>query len=431
MIPRYSRPEMASLWTDEEKFGIWLEVELQALKAMENHGLATKGFSDQIRAKAKVNVERALELEKEVKHDVIAFLTSISEQAGEPARSLHRGMTSSDLLDTSLAVQLVRSGKLIQSSLKKLMDTAQRRALEYKMTPCIGRSHGIHAEPTTFGIKVLSWFAELRRMSKRIDHSIESISVGKIAGAVGTYASLNPQLEEEVLKDLGLRCEEVPSQIVHRDRHADFFLALAQLGASIERICVEIRHLQRTEVGEAQEGFTKGQKGSSAMPHKKNPIGTENLTGVARLLRGYAFSALENVALWHERDISHSSVERVVGPDACILTHYMLERMNSILENLVVNEAKMKENLALTKGLYFSGTLLLKLTDKGVSREDAYKAVQDVAMRSWEEQLEFKTEVEKDKFFTSHLSEEEFKEVFDLSHHLRFVDTIFGRVLNS
>lgn len=427
MIPRYSRPEMSSLWGEERKQQIWLDVELLALEAMEKEGLVPQGTHASVKAGAKINPERALAIEEEVKHDVIAFLTSIAETAGPDARFLHRGMTSNDLLDTSFAVQLREAGIKILAGIDALLEVIETRANEFKYTPCIGRSHGIHAEPISFGVKIASWYAEISRRRAAIARAIELVSTGKIAGAVGTYASVNPSVETHVMSHLGLQAETVPTQVVHRDRHAEFFTSLALLGSTVERICVEIRHLQRTEVGEAEEGFSKGQKGSSAMPHKKNPIATENLTGIARLLRGYATSAMENVALWHERDISHSSVERVIAPDATILTDYMLHRLRNVIQNLVVYPERMQQNLDLTKGLVFSGTLLIVLADKGMSREAAYALVQKHALAAWQGGESFKERVSQDPEVTKYLDVHDIDDAFGMKRHLAHVDAIFER----
>ena len=431
MIARYSRPEMSSIWSDESRFQIWLEVETLALEQMVAEGLAPAEALAAVRERGRFDTPRVLEIEAEVKHDVIAFLTNVAEHAGPLARYVHRGMTSNDLLDTTFAVQLVRSGNLIMAGLAAVLAAVKQRAIETRHTPCIGRSHGIHAEPTTFGLKLAGWYAELRRQERRLAAAIEEVAVGKIAGAVGTYASVSPQVEAHVLNALGLRPETVPTQVVQRDRHAGFFSALALLGCSIERFCVEIRHLQRTEVREAEERFTPGQKGSSAMPHKRNPILSENLTGIARLLRGYAVSAMENVPLWHERDISHSSVERVIGPDACILTDFMLHRFRGLVEGLVVHSDRMVENLESTRGVVFSGTLLVELVDAGMVREDAYRLVQKHALAAWEGGASLRERVMGDAEITGVLPGARLEQVFDLKRHLRHVDMIFDRAMNS
>jgi adenylosuccinate lyase len=429
MIPRYSRPEMEAIWSDQSRFQIWLQIETLALEQMVKEGLAPAEAYTDLASKGAFDAARVLEIEAEVKHDVIAFLTNVAEYVGPNARFVHRGMTSSDVLDTTLAVQLARSGQLILKGIDTVCATLKRRAAEYKMTPCIGRSHGIHAEPTTFGLKLAGAFAEMRRQRRRFEQALVEVSVGKIAGAVGTYASVSPEVEAHVFKALGLRPEAVPTQIVSRDRHAAFFLALAQLATSIERFAVEVRHLQRTEVREAEEKFTKGQKGSSAMPHKRNPILSENLSGLARLVRGYAQSAQENVVLWHERDISHSSVERVIAPDACLVVDFMLARFNSLIDGLVVYPERMKQNLESTRGLVFSGTLLIALVDNGISREDAYRMVQRHALAAWEGGADLRERVFSDSEITSRVSVAKLEAVFDLKRHLTHVEMIFNRAM--
>jgi len=430
MITRYSRPEMVDLWSEEKRYSIWLKIELLALEKMCQDGLVSKEDFKTAKELASFDPERVAELEKEVKHDVIAFLTNVAEKVGEPSRFIHRGLTSSDVLDTALACQFKESGEMILQGIEKLLEATKKRALEFKHTPCVGRSHGIHAEPTTLGLKLASWYAEIARGRERLALAIEAVSVGKISGAVGTYASTSPEMEQFVMERLGLKAETVSSQIVHRDRHANFFSALALLGSSIEKFSVEVRHLQRTEVRELEERFDAGQKGSSAMPHKRNPILTENLSGLARLLRGYSISAMENIALWHERDISHSSVERVIGPDACILADFMLARFTSVVEGMKVYPERMMQNLELTRGLVFSGTLLIALVDKGISREDAYRLVQSHALQAWEGGQTFPERVKGDSEIKSHLSEQEIEGIFDLKRHLKHVDIIFKRVFS-
>jgi adenylosuccinate lyase len=420
---------MEAIWSDQSRFQIWLQIETLALEQMVKEGLAPAEAYTDLASKGAFDAARVLEIEAEVKHDVIAFLTNVAEYVGPNARFVHRGMTSSDVLDTTLAVQLARSGQLILKGIDTVCATLKRRAAEYKMTPCIGRSHGIHAEPTTFGLKLAGAFAEMRRQRRRFEQALVEVSVGKIAGAVGTYASVSPEVEAHVFKALGLRPEAVPTQIVSRDRHAAFFLALAQLATSIERFAVEVRHLQRTEVREAEEKFTKGQKGSSAMPHKRNPILSENLSGLARLVRGYAQSAQENVVLWHERDISHSSVERVIAPDACLVVDFMLARFNSLIDGLVVYPERMKQNLESTRGLVFSGTLLIALVDNGISREDAYRMVQRHALAAWEGGADLRERVFADSEITSRVSVAKLEAVFDLKRHLTHVEMIFNRAM--
>ncbi|MCO6429568.1 MAG: adenylosuccinate lyase [Deltaproteobacteria bacterium] len=427
MIPRYTRPQMASIWSDQERFKIWLEIETLALEKMVELGIAPQSALKAVKEKAAFDVERVLAIEKEVKHDVIAFLTNVAENAGPEARFLHRGMTSSDVLDTALAVQIKRSGELILSGLSSLLESLKQQAQKYKLTPCIGRSHGIHAEPTTFGTKLASWYTEIKRHQARLQHEITYAAAGKISGAVGTFASVPPQVEQHVMSKLGLQAEAVATQVVSRDRHAGFFSALALLASSIEKFSVEIRHLQRTEVREAEEPFTAGQKGSSAMPHKRNPVLSENLTGLARLVRSYSIAAMENVALWHERDISHSSVERVAGPDACILIDFMIARFDYLVSNLQVYPERMLENLEATRGLVFSGTLLNALVDKGVVREEAYKIVQRHALEAWDGGANLYERVKSDSKVGKVLSAEELQEIFDLRRHLQHIDYIFER----
>jgi adenylosuccinate lyase len=435
MIPRYTRAEMAAIWTDEERFRIWLEVETSALEAFVKLGLAPENALSSVKQKASFSVERILEIEKEVKHDVIAFLTNVGESVGDAARYLHLGMTSSDLLDTAFAVQLCRATDLILSGLETLLETVKKRAIEHKDTVCIGRSHGIHAEPTTFGLKVAIWYAELKRQRKRILAAREDIAVGAISGAVGTYAHLDPAVEAHVCKRLGLVPAPVSTQVIQRDIHAALFLSFAQLAATIEKIALEVRHLQRTEVREAEEFFSKGQKGSSAMPHKRNPIISENICGLSRLVRAWAESSFENIPLWHERDISHSSVERVVAPDITITVDFMLARVNSLVQGLQVYPENMKRNLELTKGLIFSGAVLVALTEKGLKREDAYKLVQKHALATWDELNAGNSDVEpftdrmrKDEEVARFLSKKDLDDLFSLDRHLAQVDFIFGRV---
>ncbi len=429
VIPRYSRPEMAAIWSDQNKYKIWLEVETLALEKMVEEGTAPAEALSAVREKAAYDPARIEEIEAEVKHDVIAFLTNVAEHVGPYSRYLHRGMTSSDLLDTTFAVQLTQSADRLIGKMEALLSVLKEKAERYKNTPCIGRSHGIHAEPITFGLKLISWYAEVKRHLSRLRRAREEIAVGQISGAVGTYASISPSVEKHVMEKLGLRPETVSTQIVPRDRHAVFFSVLAQIGTSIERFTTEIRHLQRTEVREAEEKFGKGQKGSSAMPHKRNPILSENLAGLARLLRGYAVTAMENVPLWHERDISHSSAERVIGPDACILMDFMLFRFTGLVEGLVVYEERMKENLESGRGIIFSGALLLALADHGMLREDAYRLVQKHAMAAWEAPPSLKERVLADPEITGAVPREVLKEVFDIGRHLRHVDMIFARAI--
>lgn len=429
MIERYTNPEMAAIWTDDARYQIWLDIERYALEGLVKVGKAPAEALQAYNDKAKFDSARVLEIEKEVKHDVIAFLTNVAEHVGPLSRFVHRGMTSSDVVDTCLAVQMRRAGLLIKSDIETLLGTLKSRALEFKHTPCIGRSHGIHAEPTTFGIKLAGWYAEMKRHISRLNLAIEDISVGKLSGAVGTYAGIDPSVEELVMKRLELTEETVATQVVARDRHANYMACLAGIAGSIERFSVEIRHLQRTEVREAMEGFTAGQKGSSAMPHKRNPILTENLCGLARLVRSYAQACFENVALWHERDISHSSVERVAVPDATIAVDFMLRRFNGVVKNLAVSPEKMMENLELTRGTVFSGHLLLALVDKGITREEAYKLVQQHALAAFDGGAPLQDRVERDPIVMGAMTKDEIRDVFSLARHLREVDRIVDRAL--
>lgn len=428
MIERYSRPEMTRIWEPENRYQKWLEIEIYACEAHAQLGNIPQEAVDRIKAKAKFDVPRIDEIEKTVKHDVIAFLTSVADYIGDDSRFVHLGLTSSDVLDTSLAMLLKESSDLIIADIKKLMEVIKKRALEHKDTPMMGRSHGIHAEPVTFGLKMALWYDEMRRNLRRMEAARETVAYGKISGAVGTFANIDPKVEEYVCAKAGLKPAPCSTQVIQRDRHAEFFSALAIIASSIEKFAVEIRHLQRTEVLEAEEFFSKGQKGSSAMPHKRNPVLSENLTGLARLIRGYAVSAMENVALWHERDISHSSVERIIGPDATILMDFMLNRCIGLIDNLVVYPENMMKNLNLMRGLIFSQRILLELANNGVSRENAYALVQRNAMKVWEEGKDFQTELLNDAEVRNTLSEEQIKEAFNLNYHLKHVDTIFTRV---
>ena len=428
MIERYTRPEMGALWTQEAKYRAWLVVELAACRALAKKGEIPAGDLAQIEAKADFDVARIDAIEKEVKHDVIAFLTSVAEFVGPSSRFIHKGLTSSDVVDTGFAMQLRDAGKLLRAGLERMDRALVNLAWKYKDTIMIGRSHGIHAEPVTFGLKVAVWRAEAQRNLARLDRAIASISVGMLSGAVGTFANIGPDIEDAVCQELGLEPELASTQVISRDRHAEFFNTLALIGGSIEKVAVEIRHLQRTEVLEAEEPFTVGQKGSSAMPHKRNPILSENLTGLARLLRGYAGMGLEDIALWHERDISHSSVERVIGPDACIVLDFMLHRVSGLLEGLVVYPERMRANLDKMHGLVFSQRVLLALTEKGMLREEAYRVVQRNAMRVWQEGLDFQTLLAADADLQGYLSAAELGELFDLSYHTKQIDTIFARV---
>ncbi|MCM0083060.1 adenylosuccinate lyase [Geomonas sp. Red32] len=428
MIERYSRAEMTRIWEPENRYSKWLEIEILACEAHAEMGRIPKDAVDRIRAKASFDVERIDEIERTVKHDVIAFLTSVADYIGDDSRFVHLGLTSSDVLDTSFAMLLKEAGELIVEDIKKLMVVIKKRAFEHKMTPMMGRSHGIHAEPVTFGLKMALWYDEMARNLKRMQAANEVIAYGKLSGAVGTFANIDPKVEEYVCRKAGLKPAPCSTQVLQRDRHAEYFTTLAIVASSIEKFAVEIRHLQRTEVLEAEEFFSKGQKGSSAMPHKRNPVLSENLTGLARLIRGYAVSAMENVPLWHERDISHSSVERVIGPDATILMDFMLNRAIGLIENLVVYPENMMRNLNQMRGLIFSQRVLLKLAEAGASREKAYALVQRNAMKVWEEGKDFQTELLNDADVTGFLAAEEIKEAFDLGYHMKNVDTIFTRV---
>jgi len=419
---------MGRLWTDEAKFSTWLDVEIAICEGWNKLGVVPDEDLKAIQEKASVDVDRINELEKITRHDVIAFVSAVGETVGSSARFIHLGVTSSDILDTALAVMLNRASALILDDIDAIMAVLKRRAYEFKDVPQMGRSHGIHAEPITFGLKLALWYAEMARNRSRFLSAREDIAVGKISGAVGTFANVDPRVEAYVCEKLGLKPALVSTQIIQRDRHAHFFGTLAVMAGTLEKIATEIRHLQRTEVLEAEEQFKKGQKGSSAMPHKRNPVGSENICGLARLVKSYAQASLDNIALWHERDISHSSVERVIAPDSCILIDYMLNRMKNILDGLVVYPERMMENISRTHGLIYSQRVLLALIDKGVSRDDAYLMVQRNAMRSWEEGLDFKTLLAEDPDISQQLGAEDLLELFDISYHFNHVDTIFKRV---
>ena len=428
MISRYTRPEMGRIWEPENLYAKWLEVEIAACEAMAQEGLIPEEALENIKKKAAFSVGRILEIEEETKHDVIAFLTNVAEHVGPDSRYIHLGLTSSDILDTSFALLLKQAMDIIVQDLQELMDVIRTRAMEHKYTAMIGRSHGIHAEPITFGLKLAVWYSEMKRNLKRLVEARDVISYGKLSGAVGTFANTSPKIEALVCKKLGLRPEEISTQIIQRDRHAQYFSSLAILAGTLEKIAVEIRHLQRTEVLEVEEPFAKGQKGSSAMPHKKNPIGCENISGLARLVRSNSLAAMENMPLWHERDISHSSVERVIAPDSTILIDYMLHRLTGILRGLVVHSDRMTENLKKTKGLIFSQQLLLRLAGKGLERQTAYVMVQRNAMKVWETGQEFKDLIMEDQEIGGYLSKSEIEEIFDLDYHVKHVDDIYERV---
>ncbi|KKC27815.1 adenylosuccinate lyase [Sphingomonas sp. SRS2] len=430
MIPRYSRAEMVKIWEPETRFRIWFEIEAHATDALADLGVVPKEAAQAIWEKGAFEVERIDAIEAEVKHDVIAFLTNVAEHVGEPARFMHQGMTSSDVLDTCLAVQLARASDILIDDLDKLLDVLKRRAFEHKMTPTIGRSHGIHAEPVTFGLKLAQAYAEFARNRERLVAARKDVATCAISGAVGTFANIDPRVEEHVAAKMGLTVEPVSTQVIPRDRHAMFFATLGVIASSVERLATEIRHLQRTEVLEAEEYFSPGQKGSSAMPHKRNPILTENLTGLARLVRGFVTPALENVALWHERDISHSSVERMIGPDATVTLDFALARLTGVMDKLLVYPARMQKNLDRMGGLVHSQRVLLALTQAGISREDAYRIVQRNAMKVWESdgELSLLELLKADVQVTEKISAAELEEKFDLDYHLKHVDTIFTRV---
>ena len=431
MIKRYTRQSMGRIWTEENKFQTWLEVEILVCEAMAKMGEIPKKAAQNIRNKARFSIERIDAIEAETKHDVIAFLTNVAESVGQDSRYVHFGLTSSDILDTAMAVRLRQASKIILKDCDLLLASLKKKALIHKNTVMVGRSHGIHAEPITFGLKLALWYDEMRRNRRRMEQALETISVGKISGAVGTFASVSPRVEAHVCRKLGLKPAPASTQIIQRDRYAEYFCTLAIIASTIEKMAVEIRHLQRTEVSEAEEYFSKGQKGSSAMPHKRNPISSENLSGLARLVRSNASAALNNVALWHERDISHSSVERVIIPDTTILLDYMLHRVTEIIRHLVLYPERMQDNLKLTRGLIFSQQILLALAKGGVSREQAYKMVQKQAMRAWKENKNFKDLVKNDPEIAKHLGNKQVEKIFDVDFQLRHVDTIFARVFES
>jgi len=431
MIPRYTRPDMAAIWEPQTRFRIWFEIEAHAADAMAELGIIPKAAAKTIWAKGKTatfDVARIDEIEREVKHDVIAFLTHLAEIVGPEARFVHAGMTSSDVLDTCFNVQLKRAADILVADLDKLLAALKRRAFEHKMTPTIGRSHGIHAEPTTFGLKLAYAYAEFARAKARLIAARDDVATCAISGAVGTFAQIDPRVEAHVAEAMGLKVEPISTQVIPRDRHAMYFATLAVIASSAERLATEIRHLQRTEVLEAEEFFSEGQKGSSAMPHKRNPVLSENVTGLARMVRAYATPALENVALWHERDISHSSAERMIGPDATVTLDFLLARLTGLIDKLVVYPQNMAKNLDRLGGLVHSQRVLIALTQKGLAREDAYRIVQQHAMRAWRGEGDFQTLLAADPAVRKHLSEAELKANFDLGYHLKHVDTIFKRV---
>ncbi|HEY1804321.1 MAG TPA: adenylosuccinate lyase [Terracidiphilus sp.] len=435
MIDRYTRPAMGAIWTDEHKYACWLMVEAAASTVLAEDGVIPAAAARDIATKATVNVARIAEIEAEVKHDIIAFTTAVAESLqtqgldGQSSRWLHYGLTSNDVVDTAQALQVKEASALIRSGLTALLAVLKRRAIEFKHTPTIGRTHGIHAEPTTFGLKLLNWYAEMKRNLARFDAAAEDMRVGKLSGAVGTFGHLSPNQEEKVCEHLGLKPAPVTTQVIQRDRHAAYIASLAILGSTLDKIAVEVRHLQRTEVREAQEYFSEKQKGSSAMPHKKNPITSEQISGLARVLRGNAQAAMENIPLWHERDISHSSVERIIFPDSTLLADYLLAKTADLIDRLLVYPERMKKNLESTGGLIFSGQLLLDLAEAGMLREDAYKLVQSHAMRAWKEDLNFRDEVSREPAITKLLSPDKLAKTFDYTRQLGNVDAIFERVL--
>ena len=428
MISRYSRKELTNIWSEENKYKIWLDIEIAAAQAMEKLGYIPRGVSSIVKKKGKINVKRIHTIETKVKHDVIAFLTSITEKAGIKARYLHQGMTSSDVLDTGFNIQLIQSGKILLKDIDKILTVLKKQAKKYKLTPCIGRSHGIHAEPITFGLKLASFYEEFERNKKRLVSAIEEISTCAISGAVGTFSNINPNVEKYVAKKFNLKVEPISTQIIPRDRHAFYFSVLGIIAGSVERVATEIRHLQRTEVYELQEFFSQNQKGSSAMPHKKNPILSENLTGLSRMVRSYVSPALENIALWHERDISHSSVERNIGPDANVTLDFALVRLNNILSNMIIYPKKMISNLNLTKGMIFSQEIMLELTKSGVSREKSYKIIQSHTKKCFSQNLNLYDVVKKDKFILNKVPLKKLKKIFNFSSHFKNVNLIFNRV---
>ena len=428
MIPRYSDPEMVSIWETKNKYQIWFEIEAYAAEAMSEIGLVPKEAVKEIWEKGKFDIDKINEIEKVTKHDVIAFLTNLAESIGENSRFVHLGMTSSDILDTCLSIQLNQASKILINNLEKLLTILKKRAFEHKETLTMGRSHGIHAEPISFGLKLATYYAEFSRNLARLKLAQKEIAICAISGAVGSYANIDPSIQEYVAKKMGLESETISTQIIPRDRHAQYFATLGVIASSIERLATEIRHLQRTEMLEAEEYFSKGQKGSSAMPHKRNPVLSENLTGLARIVRGYVTPALENVALWHERDISHSSVERIIAPDATVTLDFALKRLNKMMEELIIYPENMQKNIDMLKGLVFSQRILLELTKSGVSRENAYKIVQRNAMEVWEKRVDFLELLKKDEEVTNKISLTKLDELFDMNYHTKNIDYIFNKV---
>ena len=431
MIERYSRKEIKNIWEDYNRYTIWLDIELAAAEAMEKLRIIPKGVVKKVKSKARIDPKRISQIEEKVKHDIIAFLTSITEKAGVEARYLHKGMTSSDVLDTCFNIQLRKSGEILLKDINILLQAIKKQAVKHKYTLCIGRSHGIHAEPITFGLKMLTFYQEFLRNKKRLENSIEEVSTCAISGAVGTFANIDPRVESYVARKLKLNVEPVSTQVIPRDRHAQFFSTLGIIASSIERFAVEIRHLQRTEVLEVEEFFEKNQKGSSAMPHKKNPILSENLTGLARLIRSSVIPALENVALWHERDISHSAVERNIGPDTTIALDFAIHRLSNVVKNLNVYPKNMKKNLDITNGIFFSQRILLELTNVGFTREQSYKIVQKNALQAWKENSSFYNKIISDKKITNKIPVNKLKKLFDFSYHTKKINIIFKRSLKN
>ena len=429
MIERYSREEVKKIWQDHNRYKIWLDIELAAALAMEKYKLIPKGVYKKVKSKSKIDVKKILKIEGKVRHDVIAFLSSIMERSGKEGRFLHKGMTSSDVLDTCFNLQLKQSGEILLKDIDNLLSAIKKQSIKHKFTLCIGRSHGIHAEPTTFGLKLLTYYAEFLRNKKRLERAIEDISTCAISGAVGTFANIDPRIEKFVANKLKLKIEPISTQIIPRDRHAHFFSVLGIIASSIERFSVEIRNLQRTEVAEVYEFFKKKQMGSSAMPHKKNPVLSENLTGLARLIRSMVIPAMENVALWHERDISHSSVERNIGPDATVTLDFALNRMSEVVNSMKINKNNMKKNLDLTKGLFFSQRVMLFLTEKGLKREVAYRIVQKCALRAIDQNISFYDSLMEDKKIKDIITVNNLKNLFDFGYHTKKINVIFSRVL--
>ena len=428
MIPRYSRKEISEIWEPKNKFKIWLKIEILICEALNKLGKVPTKSLKVIKEKAKFDEKRIDEIEKDVKHDVIAFLTNLAENIGEESRFIHQGVTSSDILDTTLSIQLKESCLIIKKELKKLLEVLKEKAVSYKKTPCIGRSHGIFAEPTTFGLKMLGKYFEFKRSYERFLEAEKNISVCAISGAVGTFANIDPYAQDYVARKLKIRSEDVSTQVIPRDRYAYLFSVIAIIASSLENLAIEIRHLQRSELGEVEEFFSEKQKGSSAMPHKRNPVLSENITGIARIIRANILPILENISLWHERDISHSSVERVIFPDTLILLDFSLSRMSDVIKNLIINEEKMLANLNSSKGLYNSQRVLLKLIDKGLTREDAYRKVQKIAMDSWNQKKNFKDLLKKNKSIKSFLSHKEIDKIFELEYHFKNINHIFKKI---